>query len=172
MKTLAATVAALFALAALPATAATFITESAPASDGSITWDFGDTGGIPAGAFDDTFDIFLPGGGLADGSVTATFTSNTTDLIFTAVSFAGHAFTLFDPAPGIHDGSLSPVSLAGGHYTLDIAGLSPGPAGQLAGGTLSFTPASVPEPTAWALMIAGFGLVGAVFRTRRRPSRV
>jgi hypothetical protein len=33
----------------------------------------------------------------------------------------------------------------------------------------SFT-ASVPEPAAWALMIAGFGLVGAALR-RRLPTR-
>jgi hypothetical protein len=36
------------------------------------------------------------------------------------------------------------------------------------GGNFSFT-ASVPEPGAWALMIVGFGGVGAAMRSRRRP---
>jgi len=33
--------------------------------------------------------------------------------------------------------------------------------------TLSFNSRAVPEPTAWALMIAGFGLAGAALRRRR-----
>jgi len=32
-------------------------------------------------------------------------------------------------------------------------------------------PGAVPEPSAWALMIAGFGLTGAVLRGRRRANR-
>jgi hypothetical protein len=36
------------------------------------------------------------------------------------------------------------------------------------GTRLSFTLAGVPEPASWALMIAGFGLVGATLRSRRR----
>ncbi|MBX3484691.1 PEPxxWA-CTERM sorting domain-containing protein [Phenylobacterium sp.] len=32
----------------------------------------------------------------------------------------------------------------------------------------AFAPTGVPEPSAWALMIAGFGLTGASLRTRRR----
>jgi hypothetical protein len=166
MKTLIATLAALLAMAGLPASAATFLTESAPAADGSITWDFGNTGGIPAGAFDDVFDILFPGDGLGAGSVTATFTSKAVELTFTAVSLGGDAFTLFD-LPGVHGGALAPTLFLGGHHSLDVAGISPGLAGDYSG-TLSFTPASVPEPTAWALMIAGFGMAGAALRARRR----
>lgn len=32
------------------------------------------------------------------------------------------------------------------------------------------TLASVPEPATWAMMVAGFGLLGGALRTRRRPS--
>jgi choice-of-anchor A domain-containing protein len=39
---------------------------------------------------------------------------------------------------------------------------------QAAPGLLSFTPPSVPEPATWAMMVGGFGLVGAVLRRRRR----
>jgi hypothetical protein len=31
-----------------------------------------------------------------------------------------------------------------------------------------FNPAAVPEPTTWAMMIIGFGGVGALMRRRRR----
>jgi hypothetical protein len=33
----------------------------------------------------------------------------------------------------------------------------------------TFTAAAVPEPASWALMILGFGAVGAALRSRRRP---
>jgi hypothetical protein len=33
----------------------------------------------------------------------------------------------------------------------------------------SSAPAAVPEPTAWGLLIAGFGLVGSALRRQRRP---
>lgn len=39
-----------------------------------------------------------------------------------------------------------------------------------AGGLFVADPAGVPEPSAWALMIAGFGLVGGALRIRRRPT--
>ena len=162
-KLLAAALAAVLAATAYPAAAAKFLTETGPGSDGSLSWDFGNTGGIAAGPFEDVFDIFIPASGTSDGSVQASFTSGADDLTFTAVSFDGHAFTLFD-LPGLHAGDLAPFLTAGGHLILDVKGVSPGPDGDY-DGTLSFTP--VPEPGAWALMIVGFGLVGAALRSRR-----
>ena len=165
MKTLIAALAAVLLATAAPAAATTFITESGPAADGSLSWDFGNDGGIPAGAFEDTFDIFLPAAGLGDGSVTATFTSKSTELKFTAVSFAGLGFTLFNFS-GEHGGDLAPTAVLGGHQLLDIKGVSPGIAGDYTG-TLSFTPGGVPEPATWALMILGFGGAGAMLRRRK-----
>ena len=52
----------------------------------------------------------------------------------------------------------------------DIAGIEfrNGSNGQVfALGELNFTAAAVPEPASWAMMIAGFGLVGATARRRR-----
>jgi hypothetical protein len=68
-------------------------------------------------------------------------------------------------------------ALAAGHYTItagvenvgdDPANFSPGFDGQLLldNVTLSDT-GGVPEPASWALMIAGFGLVGGALRRRR-----
>lgn len=52
-----------------------------------------------------------------------------------------------------------------GAYTLAITG-----PGNIAFGTLTGGPA-VPEPASWAMMIAGFGLVGATARRRRLGAR-
>jgi hypothetical protein len=56
----------------------------------------------------------------------------------------------------------------GGTFTL-VSFSTPGLAGT---GTALLTPVpgAVPEPASWAMMIAGFGMVGAAMRTRRRTS--
>jgi PEP-CTERM motif-containing protein len=165
-KYLAAAAAAAVLVGALPAAASTFLFETTPGSDGSISWVFGNSGGIPAGAFEDTFDILIPTTGTGDGGIQASFTSPTDDLLFTSVTFDGHTFTL-DSVPGLNRGDLPPFLISpGGHYTLDVKGVSPGIDADYAG-TLSFTPASVPEPTTWALLILGFGLSGAALRSRK-----
>ena len=52
-------------------------------------------------------------------------------------------------------------------YTLDASGNVESDAfGTLLGGTLTITNAAVPEPASWAMMIAGFGLIGGAMRRR------
>lgn len=60
-------------------------------------------------------------------------------------------------------GSVGPVTLAAGTYTVRIRSFS-GPNGQYSG-TLSL--GAVPEPATWAFMILGFGLVGGSLRHRK-----
>lgn len=165
-----AAVAAMFA--AVPAVAGTFITFSGVAADGSRSWDFGNTGGILAGAFTDTFDFILPFDGTSAGSVQATFTSPSNDLDFTAVDFNGNFFTLYN-LPNLNAGALAAVVIPAGIRTLTVKGISPGPAGSYSG-HLSYTPVTpdpgggaVPEPATWAMMIVGFGGVGAILRRQR-----
>lgn len=65
---------------------------------------------------------------------------------------------------GTVQGSVTAKTLVAGGAT--IAGSSY--SGSLAGYTPGQTPA-VPEPASWAMMIAGFGIVGAALRRRRAP---
>jgi len=58
-------------------------------------------------------------------------------------------------------------TLAAGDYSLRLSGVATGPGG----GYLTFAvrpvaSAAIPEPAAWALMLAGFGLTGAALRRR------
>ena len=164
MKTLVVALAALLATAA-PAAATTFLTETGPGGDGSLSWTFGNDGGIVAGAFEDTYDIVIPNFGTSDGSVSASFTSKDDDLTFTSVKLGGVPFTLFF-FPGLNEGHLAPHLVSGGHLLLDVKGVSPGTDADYSG-TLSFTPGGVPEPVTWALMVGGFGMAGAMLRRRK-----
>ncbi len=57
-------------------------------------------------------------------------------------------------------------------YRVDLRTGAPTLMGSIAAGSLvGFAAGSVPEPQSWALMIAGFGLVGAAQRRRRLPVR-
>lgn len=58
--------------------------------------------------------------------------------------------------------------LAAGSYTLRLHGIGAGNAWDvlLDGASLSAVEAGVPEPATWAMMIAGFGLVGGAVRRR------
>ena len=142
MKTLIALAAAL-ALVAGPAAATTFLTETGPGADGSLSWTFGNDGGIPAGAFEDQFDIVIPDLGTSDGSVQASFTSSGDDLTFTSVKLGGVPFTLFF-FPGLNEGHLAPHLTPSGHLLLDVKGTSPGTDADYSG-TLAFTPNGVPQ---------------------------
>jgi hypothetical protein len=85
-----------------------------------------------------------------------------------AVEFFATSYTIGDTDPsylfGITD-SLSDTSGSGERFTL----LATAPADSTFKG-VSFAPAAVPEPAAWALMIAGLGLIGGASRRRRRSA--
>ena len=64
--------------------------------------------------------------------------------------------------------AISNLTLGQGQYTLNFAGTAkPDAAWQ---GTVKFNLAGgVPEPATWAMMLVGFGLMGASVRRRQRP---
>lgn len=135
--------------------------------DGSISQNFGNNGGIAAGAFMDTFTFTWPGDGVTSGTISSSFTSRTNDLNFTSVTLNGIAFDLLQGGSGRNEFREIRLDTLAGLQTLVVRGVSPGVAATYAG-TLTFSPnAAVPEPAAWALMIAGFGGAGVMLRRRR-----
>ena len=73
---------------------------------------------------------------------------------------------------GIIEGwGLTGVPIIGGEEnTLNVRGTSYGLASY--GGTLTFTPAAVPEPATWAMMLLGFAGVGWQIRRQRRTATI
>jgi PEP-CTERM motif len=173
---------ALFACAAFAATvfgatanAAQTITFGPPAADGSFSGTFGDTG-IAGGAFTDTYTFNMPTG-VAAATISSIFTTNTSnDINFTAVTLDGTTFDIGSTGQ-VEFRFVNNVLVTDGPQSLVVSGSSGGN-GSYAG-TLSFESAGgiiigvggVPEPAAWALMIVGFGGVGAALRARRRFTR-
>ncbi len=123
---------------------------------------------------------------VALGNFTETLTFNSTEatnLIFTlGTSFAGVNFTnvfltqagsatsIFS-LTGERGANVNPEQLSGtffanpGAFTLNITGNNTGPGLGTLAGTVSMS--AVPEPTTWAMMLIGFGVVGYSLRRRK-----
>ncbi|MGZ6039322.1 MAG: FxDxF family PEP-CTERM protein [Phenylobacterium sp.] len=176
MKTLfcATAVAVAMFAAGTAANAAQTITFDPPAADGSFTGDFGNTG-IGSGAFTNTFTFNMPTG-IAAGTISSIFTTNLSNNIdFTSVTLDGNPFDI-NSSGQVEFRSINNVLVTDGPQSLVVSGTSGGNGSY--SGTLSFETAGitiggaggVPEPAAWALMIVGFGGVGATLRARRRAA--
>jgi hypothetical protein len=116
--------------------------------------------------FSDTYTFTLPAG-FASTSLTTAAVNGTTDTAFSSVMLNG--ITLTTNASGAIDvKSLLNVAVNPGGNTLVVNGTSGGLFSY--GGNISFAKlaAGVPEPASWALMIMGFGGMGAALRNKRR----
>jgi hypothetical protein len=92
-----------------------------------------------------------------------------TNVDFTSVTFNGVEFNTI--ATGIQEfRNLLSRSLVAGTNEIRVRGVAGG-AGAFSG-TISFArgPAQVPEPATWAMLLAGFGVIGASVRRRKRAS--
>jgi hypothetical protein len=104
---------------------------------------------------------------LANGKKDIDFSSIDLDGLFFFTKSSGdpsERWDLFDAVigPGTHSINV--------HGTVVSAG--PGLKAASYSGTLNLSPVAVPEPATWALMIMGFGSVGAMIRFRRRGAAV
>ena len=179
------------ALFAGAASAATFIQPWTVSPTGNISVTIGDNGlGVAGGStdpingnsnhafdaatgvFTDTFDFFLPTGKAGASVITTLSGEADNDLTFSGITFngAGGAIDTGGGASMAHV-SLQPIS-GGGAQELIITGT--GGSAATFGGTVNFVlaDATVPESATWALMIVGFGGVGALARARRRTPLV
>jgi hypothetical protein len=151
---------------------------------GGFNAHFGDT--FTASTIGNTFsDVFTFNVGTpfdAASSVTSSYlnTPQTKDLLIT-----GFSLYRYDPATmailgtaiaGINETgfgsnptdswSLSAYGLSSGYYALKVDGQVMGAGGGAFGGDLTISP--VPEPQAWAMLLAGLGLFGVA--VRRKPA--
>src|SRR3546814_2216837 len=85
-----------------------------------------------------------------------------TDVSFSSVTLNGHEFNI-DEIGATENRSFLNLPVTSGMQTLVINGTSGGSGSY--SGTLAF---AVPEPASWAMMIAGFGLLGGADRKSTR----
>jgi len=144
-------------------------------NDGSISALFG-RNGVAAGTYSDSFNFFIDQNGLGSGSITtilAGLPMSSTDLDFTSVIFNnGMMDYVVDTTTGTTEqGGLANIPITfGTENSLTVNYLSRGNGAY--GGTLAFTPAAVPEPASWAMLLIGFGALGSVVRRRKQQTRV
>jgi hypothetical protein len=139
------------------------ITSGTPTSP-SITANFGD-GFSSAVNFDDIFEFTIPQNGTGSGSISTSFSSKNNKLVITDLIINGTHYVV--PTNG--SGQFLAVSgipiLSNVMNTIEVIGTTAKFGGTFSG-TATFS-AAVPEAATWAMMLAGFGFVGAAMRKRR-----
>jgi hypothetical protein len=151
---------------------------------GGFNAHFGDTftSSTVGNTFSDVFTFNVGTPFDAAGSVTSSYlnTPQTKDLLITGLSLyrydpatmailgtaiAGINETGFGSTP-TDSWSLAAYGLSSGFYALKVDGRVMGTGGGAFGGDLTISP--VPEPQAWAMLLAGLGLVSVA--VRRKPA--
>lgn len=165
-KLLGACAIAAVAIAAAPASAATIIKNIDAGSD---TYNFGRSASYFAG-FSQVYRFDVPVADYVDIFVKS-IAAPLKDARITSVLWNGKAIT--QNSSGVLDlWSLNDGSAKAGRNYLQVSGYWGKEGGSYSGQFAYGTAASVPEPAAWGLMIAGFGMVGAAMRRRRSPMKV
>jgi hypothetical protein len=91
-------------------------------------------------------------------------TGNAGSVIATYVNQAQDAF-------GFEATRLGALQLTAGSYTIVVNGKVTGAPARY-DGNITFAAAAVPEPTTWAMLVGGFGILGAATRRTRRSKTV
>jgi hypothetical protein len=150
----------------------TYVTDT----DGSFSAYFGDN--PKTSSFSDLFTSFtITTPGTLVGTLSTIGLTAKSDIDFTLAEITGpggvsvpYTITktkLGNNPDGLELGTIMGSVINPGTYTLHIAGTAfENGTGTLAG-TLGFLPTATPEPTAWALMILGFGAIGVAMRNNR-----
>ncbi len=153
-------------LAGGSASAAQMISFTPPEADGSFTGMFGNMN-VDPGAFTDTYTFNLPTG-VAGYTISSIFNNMaaTNNIDFTSVAFNGTPFSIGSTG-NVEFRFLQDAHTTAGSQTLVVSGVSGG--NGTYDGTIAFARlTAVPEPASWAMMMMGFGGLGAMMRTNRR----
>lgn len=121
----------------------------------------------------DSFTFNLADNSFVDSALITVSLNGNQNIDFTSVLLDGHPFTQTSPDP-TEVWSLPSTFFSAGPKTIlvnyNASGTTPDELASYSG-VLNVAPA-VPEPATWALMIGGFGLIGAAMRRRRTHVRV
>jgi hypothetical protein len=150
-----------------PANPYFYITAGTPTTS-PITANFGATISGPSASFDDLFEFTIPQNGRGSGSLSTSFSSITNELTIDQVLVDGVLEPLI-PSSGGQSVTVTNVPILNGVLnTIEVKGVtSSGNVDATFSGTATFAAGAIPEPASWALMIGGFGLIGAAMRRRR-----
>lgn len=124
---------------------------------------FGSFSATRNGPFDDFWTFDVPEDGLASAGVIGVKVTFQPGLVFDLVSFNGNAMIDADPSDNVFEFAIEDLQVFAGTQTIEVKGSGHGSYG----GSVAYEPNAVPEPTTWALMILGFGGVGAMLRRRQ-----
>ena len=162
-----AVAAAIAGISAVPANATTTTVALTPGANGSLSGGF--TQNVRTPTFDDTFIFSLPEDGFASASLITIAVSAVTNVNFTSASLNGTALTR-SPTGSFEFATIQNFGVMAGNQFLRVTGTGGGNGDY--SGTFVFTPmaAAVPEPSVWALLILGFGLVGFAMRRNKATS--
>jgi hypothetical protein len=138
-------------------------------ANGSVSINFG-ANPATSPTFSESFNFTNTVAGLYTILISTTDSS----LQFTSGSLTGTGGVNFaltpgtNPITGTSELGRAATQLAAGTYTLAFSGNNPIVGGSFTGNAF-ISPAAVPEPATWAMMLLGFGGMGFVIRRKRQP---
>lgn len=121
---------------------------------------------IGAGTFTDIYAFIVDVNGTGSGSFSTSLSGDNTNIDFVSVFINGAPVPIFGQYTDVEFAGLSKVPITAGVVNTLVINYTSAGLGSY-GGNLTFTPAAVPEPATWLLMVGGFGMVGAALRGKR-----
>jgi len=119
------------------------------------------------GAFDDTFFFTIPQNGFGSGGIVTSFSNANVQVIIDELYINDVLYTVNDTGSG-YSRTVNGIPIVSGvQNSIRVVGTVLGSGNYV--GNATFT-AAIPEPGTWALMIVGFGAIGAATRRRAKTS--